>query len=170
MSKPVKIVLIVLIVALLIFGVIFAVYSEFKTEPMDANSQQENILDDANEGLNNLINDIFDENQENEEVQNNEDNTDVTNTENSNNNKEEEPEKETNSSLEGQTTPGEKKAVDLVKDEWKKEWGSLDGVSFNNVSIQSDGKYLVAVNDSKTTRLIHSYIVDISTGVVEEKE
>ena len=74
-----------------------------------------------------------------------------------------------NDIIENQITPGEKKALEFVKTEWKKEWGSLEGVSFNNESIQSDGKYIVSVNDSKTTRVLRRYIVDTITGVVEEK-
>ena len=61
----------------------------------------------------------------------------------------------------------EKKALELVKEEWKKEWGNLDDVSFNNESIRSDGKYIVSVNDSRTTRVIRRYVVDTITGVVE---
>ena len=54
-----------------------------------------------------------------------------------------------------------------MKEEWKKEWGNLDDVSFNNESIRSDGKYIVSVNDSRTTRVIRRYVVDTITGVVE---
>ena len=59
-------------------------------------------------------------------------------------------------------------AIKLAKEEWKKEWGSLDDVSFN-VSVQSDGKYGVTVYDTTTTQSIQFYIVDVDTGVVKEK-
>ena len=55
------------------------------------------------------------------------------------------------------------------KEQWKKEWGNLNDVSFNNESIQGDGKYVVSVNDSKTTKVVQRYVVDTVTGVVEEK-
>ena len=140
MNKTTKTVLIIAIIVLLIFGVALAVYNHFKAEPMDANTTGGgNVLDNANNGLENLINDILDE--ENEESAN----------------------------TENQTTPGEQKAVELVKESWKKEWGNLNDVSFNNVMIQGDGKYVVSVNDSKTTKVIRRYVVDTVTGLVEEK-
>lgn len=169
MNKVTRNILIVAIIVLLVFGIIFIIYNKFKSEPIDANSEQENILTDANEGLDNLINNIFDENQENV---NNEEDASATDVEASNNNDAEKTDEEDkkNNNLENQTTPGEQKAIELVKEEWKKEWGDLDGVSFNNVMIQGDGKYVVSVNDSKTTKVIHRYVVDTGTGLVEEKE
>ena len=41
-----------------------------------------------------------------------------------------------NNVIENQTTPGEQKAIELVKAEWKREWGSLDDVSFNDSSLR----------------------------------
>jgi len=168
MSKSTKNVLILIVIGLLILGIAIAVYSHFKTEPMDANTSKENILDDANSGLENFINDIFDENNiENETntIEKNE-NAQVSNTQtNSNKN----TSQNDNKIVENQITPGEKKALELAKETWKKEWGNLDDVSFNNEGIQGDGKYIVSVNDSKTTRVLRRYIIDATTGVVEEK-
>ena len=65
-------------------------------------------------------------------------------------------------------TPREEKAIELVKEEWKQNWGSLDGVSFN-VSVQNDGKYGVTVYDTTTTESIQFYIVDVDTEIVTEK-
>lgn len=165
MSKSSKNIFILAIIGLLVIGIAIAVYGHFKTEPIDANTSNNNILDDANSGLENFINDIFDENNiENEENNTEKDNdTKVNNTQATN---------QTNTSkddIDNQVTPGEKKALELVKTEWKKKWGNLEGVSFNNESIQSDGKYIVSVNDSKTTRVLYRYAVDTITGVVEEK-
>lgn len=170
MSKTNRNILITIVVVLLIFGISIALYSHFKSEPMNANTENNDILDDANKGLENLINDIL--NEENEEYNENNENNEnkekpnvnehnETNTENTN--------KDDTNNVENQTTPGEKKALELVKKEWKKKWGDLAGVSFNNESIQSDGKYVISVNDSKTTRVIRRYIVDTYTGIVEEK-
>ncbi len=175
MSKSTKNILIVIIIILLIFGITLAIYNNFKSKPMNADVEKDNILDDANSGLENLINGIF-----NEEITNNEEdvkqndtveNTQSTNTQSTNtSNKEQSSDKKDGHLVENQTTPGEQKAIELVKAEWKKEWGSLDEVSFNNVMIQGDGKYVVSVNDNKTTRVIHRYVVDTATGVVEEKD
>ena len=163
MSKSTKNILILIVIGLLILGISIAVYSHFKTEPMDANTSKENILDDANSGLENFINDIFDENDIKDET----DTTEKGNTQVNNTQTRSKPENAGNTSNDNQITPGEKKALELVKEEWKKEWGNLDDVSFNNESIRSDGKYIVSVNDSRTTRVIRRYVVDTITGVVE---
>ncbi len=166
MNKSSKNIFMLAIIALLIIGIAVAVYSHFKTEPIDANTSKNDILDDANSGLENFINDIFDENNiENEEKNTEKANTQVNNTQTasgtntSNDNKD----------IENQITPGEKKALEFAKSEWKKKWGNLEGVSFNNESIQSDGKYIISINDSKTTKVIRRYVVDTVTGVVEEQ-
>ena len=173
MSKTTRNILIVVVIVLLVFAIILAVYNQFKSEPMDANVEKENILDDANAGLENLINDILEENEENSNNidDNSESNNVSTNTQTSNTNVQNQSSSDNTSNVtENQTTPGEQKAIEFVKTEWKKEWGDLDGVSFNNVAIRDDGKYEVSVNDSKTTRVIHRYIVDTDTGIVEERE
>ncbi len=164
MSKTGKIVLAVAVIALLLFGIILAVYNNFKTEEVGTNNTNNNILDDANTGLENFINNIFDENTIDDNSENKENTQNDTNTQSGNQNTSSGNNKPVN-----QTTPGEKKAIELVRAEWKKEWGSLDEVSFNNVMIQNDGKYVVSVNDSKTTKVIRRYVVDTTTGLVEEK-
>lgn len=173
MNKTTRNILIVIIIALLVFGIALALYNHFKSEPIDANVQKDNILDDANAGLENLINDILgegnEENTENKEnveenKENTTNNTAATNTQSQNNQTQKD-----NNVAQNQTTPGEKKAIELAKTQWKKEWGSLSGVSFNNVMIQNDGKYVVSVNDSKTTRVICRYVIDTATGVVQEQ-
>lgn len=174
MSKTTKNILIVLVIVLLVFGIILAIYQNFKSEPIDANVEKDNILDDANTGLENLINGILDEdNEENKEnTENTEDTEDAnknatSNTQGTTTQNQGQSSKEEN--LGNQTTPGEKKAIELAKAEWKKEWGNLDNVSFNNVMIQGDGKYVVSVNDSKTTKVICRYVVDTITGLVTEQ-
>lgn len=162
MSKGIRNTLIIIAIILLIFGIVCAIYMNNKTEPMDANeSNSENILTNPDEGLENMINDIFEEPKEEE-------------------NKVEEPKEEQTSSNNKDTedeqseinndnvmTPKETKAINLVKEEWKKKWGSLDDVSFN-VSIQNDGKYGVTVYDITTTQTIKFYTVDVDTGIVKE--
>ena len=65
-------------------------------------------------------------------------------------------------------TPKEAKAINLAKQKWTEEWGNTNDVVFN-VSIQSDGKYLVTVYDTKTTHLIKGYIIDVNTEIIKEK-
>ncbi len=161
MSKITRNIIIVVVIALLAFGIALAVYNHFNSKPINANTQEDNILDDANTGLENLINNILnDENTENEEnIENNtETNTQIQGQASSKNDE-----------IDSQTTPGEKKAIELAKEQWKKDGGSLNGVSFNNESIQGDGRYVVSVNNSKTTLVISRYIVDVITGLVEER-
>lgn len=64
-------------------------------------------------------------------------------------------------------TPKEAKAISLVKDKWTEKFGNTDGIDFN-ISIQNDGKYLVTVYDTKTTQTISGYIVDVTTGIINE--
>ena len=175
MNKTTRNILIIVAVVLLVFGIAVAIYNIFKTEPIDANVENNNILDNANNGLENVINDILEENEVNEENIKNEENTEENNTtENtqasSSQGQESSSDEGNDNTSENQSTPGEQKAIELVKAEWKKEWGNLDDVSFNNVMIQGDGKYVVSVNDSKTTKVIHRYVVDTDTGLVEQKD
>lgn len=173
MKKSTRNIIVAVIIALLVFGIAIALYGHFHTEPINANTVNNSILDDANTGLENFINDILDEDNDTENTQNEENiennNTTTKNTQTSSANTNTQSTTKNNNVVENQTTPGEKKAVELAKEEWKKEWGSLDDVSFNNVMIQGDGKYVVSVNDSKTTKVICRYVVDTVTGVVEEQ-
>ena len=160
MSKGTKNTLVFIAIILLIFGILCAVYSNNKTEPIDANSADENILQNADAGLENMINDIFeepkDENKSNvEEPKEDSNSNSDTTTQNEINN-------------DNVMTPKETKAVNLVKEVWEKKWGTLDDVSFN-VSIQNDGKYGVTVYDVTTTQSIKFYIVDVDTGIVKER-
>ena len=159
MSKGTRNTLVFIAIILLIFGILCAIYSNNKTEPIDANSADENILQNADAGLENMINDIFeepkDENKSNVEEPKEDSNSNSATTQNEINN-------------DNVMTPKETRAVNLVKEEWKKKWGTLDDVSFN-VSIQNDGKYGVTVYDVTTTQSIKFYIVDVDTGIVKER-
>lgn len=167
MNKSGRNMLILIAILLLLFGVVLAVYSSFKSKPINANVQKDKILDDANTGLENLLNNIILDEDNTENVENIEENT--TKNEQVSNTQAQDKNQSSNEIIDNQTTPGEKKAIELAKAQWKKEWGSLDEVSFNNVMIQGDGKYVVSVNDSKTTKVICRYVVDTNTGIVEEQ-
>ncbi|MGN1269756.1 MAG: hypothetical protein ACI4UU_02670 [Clostridia bacterium] len=156
MSKTTRNTLIMIIIILLIFAIIFVWYQNFKTEPIDTNTVSGNVLNDANTGLDNILNNILDdENKENTE--------NIENTENK-----QENQKEEDVETENQMTSKENKAINLVKEQWKREWGNLNDVSFN-VSVRNDGKYLVTVYDITTTQLIQGYIVDVDAETVKER-
>lgn len=168
MSKSTKNILIIVVIVLLVFAIIFAVYEHFQSKPMNANTTKpENILPDANTGLENMLNDILDENteQNNEESNNEVQNTSSTTSTNSNTQTSKEPEVTED---DNRMTPRETRAIELVKAQWLQEWGSIKDVSFN-VSIQSDGKYGVTVYDTTTTQSIQFYIVDVDAGDVKER-
>ena len=158
MSKAMRNTIIVIAIVLLIFAIIFAVYTHVQTKPMNANTQGKNILADANTGLENMLGNIF---QENNTLLNEPQTNSVQ--ENDNNNQTSTPTIDDN-----QTTPRENKAIELARQQWKKDMGSLEDISFN-VSIQSDGKYGVTVYDTTTTRSILFYIVDVDSGIVKER-
>ena len=157
MNKGTRNTLLIIAIILLIFGILWAVYMD-KTQPMDANATDENeLMQNADSGLDNVINDIFEEpKQDKNEVQGNEQNSE---------NKTTNDKTETNN--DDAMTPKEERAINLVKEEWKKKWGTLDDVSFN-VSLQNDGKYGVTVYDITTTQTIKFYTVDVDTGIIKE--
>lgn len=163
MSKEMKATITILIIILVAFGVLFAVYHHFEgTKPMEPKiTTTGTIVPDANSGFDDLINEVIDEKTEEIDEKENSQNTQTTS--NTSSSFTQETEDDTDS------TPREKKAIELVKKEWEKEYGSLADVSFNNVGIQSDGKYRVSVNDATTTQVLQFYIVDVDTGVVKER-
>lgn len=160
MSKTTRNTLIMIIIILLIFAIIFVWYQNFKTKPIDANTVSGNVLNDANTGLDNILNNILDD-------ENNENTQNIENTENKQENQNTN-QKEEDVETENQMTSKENKAINLVKEQWKQEWGNLDDVSFN-VSVRNDGKYLVTVYDITTTQLIQGYIVDVETETIKER-
>ena len=174
MSNGVKIVITMFAIVIVAFCILYVGYNYFKTQPIDANTVNKgNIIADANTGLANMLNEILSEENVNNVVDednlNTESNTEkeetTSNSENSGNTSNSVDETEEDNS----TIPREKKAIELVKEEWENEWGNTSGVTFNNIGIQSDGQYRVSVNDSRTTEVIQFYIVDVDTGLVKEK-
>lgn len=152
MSKTTKNILITIVIVVVLFALICLGYHHFKSEPISTNNVSGNILPDPNQGLNNMLNEILDENVETDKKEEN------NNVENSSNSTEED----------NKMTPKEAKAINLAKQKWTEEWGNTNDVVFN-VSIQSDGKYLVTVYDTKTTHLIKGYIIDVNTEIIKEK-
>lgn len=176
MTKEMKTVLIIIGIILVIFAIIFAVYQYFQEEPMNANTiGAANVLEDANTGLENMLNEILEEgnvqNTENatNDVENSQAGSGQSNTNsNSNASTNQDQNQEDLTEDDNRATPREEKAIELVKEEWIKNWGNTDGVSFS-VSVQEDGKYGVTVYDASSTEYIILYVVDVDTGIVKEK-
>ena len=61
MSKGIRNTIIVIAIIIVLFIIVFVLYQNFQTEPMDANSTGENVLQDANTGLENMLNEILNE-------------------------------------------------------------------------------------------------------------
>lgn len=169
MSKGTKNIVIIVGIALLAFAILFAVYGHFKTEPMNANTSKENVLGDANTGLENLLENIFNEENiinDKNAIENNQEINSQTNA--GQNISQDEKNQITSSIQENNLTPKETKAIDLAKKQWIEEMGSANNVSFS-VSIQNDGKYGVTIYDTTTTRTIQFYIVDVESETVKER-
>lgn len=165
MNKTVKNSLIIIAIVAILFGISWLVYDMFKKEPADVDANA-NLID-GNTGLDNMINELFENNIDNELVENhldNKSNTMIENTQKQEDNKEEENVEEASSGAESVTTR-EERAVALVK----KEWGSTDGVYFTSESIDSKGRYIVSVRDKKTTASLMFYVVDVDKKLVTEQ-
>lgn len=153
MKKTTKNIVIAIVITIILFALICVVYQQFRKQPIE---QDElglgEVLPDANNGLDDMLDNILDSNIESDEEKNN--SISVSS-------------KETVAD-ENAMTPKEAKAISLVKEKWSEEFGNTDGIDFN-ISIQNDGKYLVTVYDTKTTQTISGYIVDVTTGIINEK-
>ena len=164
MSKGTRNIILGVCAIIIVFVIISIIYQQYKTEPINANETKQNTITDANREENNT----FNQSSENEETTNKENNelentsTENTVTEDDQNNDDKTP------NYDDLITEKENKAIDLVKKLWKKDYGNLDGVSFN-VSIQNDGKYGVTVYDVVTTKTIKFYIVDVDTEMIRER-
>lgn len=159
MEKTAKKSVLIILIMILLFVIIWFVYDSFKREPVNANSVTTNITD-KNSGLDNVINDLFEKADINEIDANLIGNTIVDDNTNSTN----ETVTNTGSSTTSVTSK-EQKAVALVK----KAWGDTDGVYFSNMSIDNQGRYIVSVNDAKTTKTLAFFKVDVDKELVTKQ-
>lgn len=154
MDKTMKKSLIIILIVIVLFAIIWMVYDMLKKEPVNANVTDTN-LEDENTGLDNIINELFDNVIVNDIDANEiEDDANITNEQTSN----------VGSSTESVTSK-EQKAIELVK----KAWGDTDGVYFSNMSIDSQGRYIVSVNDSSSTRTLAFFVVDVDRELVTKQ-
>lgn len=159
MEKTAKKSVLIILIMILLFVIIWFVYDSFKKEPANANAVTTNITD-KNSGLDNVINDLFEKADINEIDANLIGNTIVDDSTNSTN----ETVTNTGSSTTSVTSK-EQKAVALVK----KAWGDTDGVYFSNMSIDNQGRYIVSVNDAKTTKTLAFFKVDVDKELVTKQ-
>lgn len=150
MSKSGKNSLVVILIFIVIFAISWVAYDVYKQEPADANIADTNLADE-NTGLDNIINDLFENVIEDDEELN-----------------EIIDEKTNNDIEEGETTGSitsrEEKAVQLVKN----AWGEDDTVYFSYQSIDSQGRYIVSVNKKDTTVLAF-FVVDVDNEIVTKQ-
>ena len=163
MSKGAKRFLIVIVVAIVVLAIIWIVYEANKPEPASINATTE--LPDENKGIDNIINDFVENEVVSEEDENaNEDATAgekeevVTDTNSGNSSSELMP---------GTNESREERAVELAKEYYEEEYGSLGGIYFRCDSVYKDGRYVViAGKDAKTVAFLY---VDLRTELVEER-
>lgn len=164
MSKGAKRFLIVIVIAIVVLAIIWIVYEANKPEPASINAATE--LPDENKGIDNIINDFVENEVVSEEDENaNEDATagekeeEVTDTNSGNSSSELMP---------GTNESREERAVELAKEYYEEEYGSLDGIYFRCDSVYKDGRYVVTVTSGPNETLAFLY-VDLRTELVEER-
>ena len=150
MSKVVKNSLIVIAIAILVFVIIYFVYDLLKAKPTYSEQVQQSNLEGSNMGIDTdkLFENVSTSNEEKTNIEN----------------EVEEP-KENTEVLNGTVTSKEEKAKELAKKQWK----STEGVYFSNMAINSKGNYIVTVNDSKTSKTLAFYEIDVENEIVKEK-
>ena len=175
MSKSVKKVIAVIVVLVLILAVIWVVYESVKPEPASISATNE--LPNENMGLDNIINDIFEnetnstnENEVvNETVQNNID--EVNETENDENtivNNDSNDSSNSSEVVSGTNTSREERAIEYAKQYYEEEYGSTDEIYFSCDQINGDGRYVVRVGTAGQGMNMF-LIVNIDNGEVTEK-
>ena len=176
MSKSGKSFLIVVVIVLLVLGIVWAVYENYKTEPANINATTD--LPDENKGIDNIIND-FVENaivntveeknvlEENNATDNEEVSSNKTDDSNSNNNNDSTSSGNSSEIVEGTTTSRGEKAIELAKDYYEEEYGNSNDIYFRYDGVNTEGKHIVVASSNAVT--VAFLIVDLNTGLVTEK-
>ena len=166
MSKTTKNSIIIILIVIVALAIVWLIYDNIKQEPANANIVDTNTVDE-NAGLDNVINELFENvevNEESEEITQKEPDKEVSTNKNASDKKEETKKETTSTEITTTTaTSREEKAKELVK----KEWGGSDGVYFACESIDSKGRYIVSVHKSKDTSKLAEFTVDIEKETVE---
>lgn len=172
MSKGAKSFLVIVVIVLLVLGIVWAVYENYKTEPANINATTD--LPDENKGIDNIINDFV----ENEIVNTVEEANVVEDTttdnegvsaNNSNSNENSDSSSSGNSSevVEGTSTSREERAIELAKEYYEEEYGNSDDLYFSYEGVNGEGKHIVRASSNAVN--VAFLIVDLNTGLVTEK-
>ncbi|MBO5348635.1 MAG: hypothetical protein J6A89_02270 [Clostridia bacterium] len=158
MNKKVKIILSVFIVIILII----AAYMGCTYYIKDDNNQTSNQVSAMNENNNIILeeNNVIENNIIENNVISNTIETEETNVVPKQETEQEEQKVSSNNDSELESDNYEEKVIEIVK----KDWGSSDGVYFKIQAIDSNGNYVVSVNNSETTASLAWYTVNPKTG------
>ena len=165
MSKSVKKVIAVLVILLIILAIVWAVYESVKPEPASISATNE--LPNENMGIDNIINDFFEEDANltnetlNETVEN-----DIE--ENEENNNEESSSNSSSEVVTGTNASREERAIEYAKQYYEEEYGSTDEIYFSCEEINGDGRYIVRVGTAGQGMNMF-LLVNIDNGEVTEK-
>lgn len=151
MNRETKIVIILVIILAVVCGVIFFNKQENKSQVTNSNTVLNETAQNVTEEILNKVENTntFEENNDKKE-----DNTNTIENNSSN----------TNSSEKTSENDSDR-AIEMVK----KEWGKDDNVTFKIDEQTEDGKYVVCVMETSTTRVIMWYNVDVKNNTIEEK-
>lgn len=151
MNRETKIVIILVIILAVVCGVIFFNKQENKSQVTNSNTVLNETAQNVTEEILNKVENTntFEENNDKKE-----DNTNTIENNSSN----------TNSSEKTSENDSDR-AIEMVKNEWGKD----DNVTFKIDEQTEDGKYVVCVMETSTTRVIMWYNVDVKNNTIEEK-
>ena len=159
MSKVVKNSLIVIAIAILVFVIIYFVYDLLKAKPTYSEQVQQSNLEGSNMGIDTdkLFENVSTSNEEKTNIEN----------------EVEEP-KENTEVLNGTVTSKEEKAIELAKKNGytavvSHRSGETEDTTLADVAVNSKGNYIVTVNDSKTSKTLAFYEIDVENEIVKEK-
>lgn len=151
MNRETKIVIILVIILAVVCGVIFFNKQENKSQVTNSNTVLNETAQNVTEEILNKVENTntFEKNNDKKE-----DNTNTIENNSSN----------TNSSEKTSENDSDR-AIEMVKNEWGKD----DNVTFKIDEQTEDGKYVVCVMETSTTRVIMWYNVDVKNNTIEEK-
>lgn len=164
MSKGAKKILGTVIIIILVLAVIWLVYESVKAEPAQINETNE--LPNENMGIDNVINELYDEEETNttEEEIKKEDNSKEENVDKQT----EEKNQSSNSEVvSGTKTSREEKSVELAKEYYETEYDNVEDVYFRCDTVNTNGDYVVIASNNGVT--LAYLIVDLATETVTEK-
>ena len=165
MRKGTKKVIGAIIIIILILAVIWLVYESVKPEP--ASIEPVNELPNENMGLDNIINNLFENVETNVTTENEVVNETTTNATNTKETETTESSASTSEVVSGTAISREEKAVELAKEYYEEEYGSTEGIYFTYDSVYQDGRYIVRAGTADTGTMY--LFVNLDTEIVSER-